>query len=103
MELIEDIRRVENESEKIIASAQGQSDELIRQTREEMKQALEAVKEECRKHEAQLLAEHERGAQREADMLREENRKNLETLRASAGKNMEQAIQLIIDTIAGKS
>ncbi len=101
MELLDEIRQVEGDGERLIAKAKQDADELIRLAREEGRNLLESSKEECRRTELQMIADAESEAQRQALESRKENQKALESLRASAQNNMERAVKLIIDSIAG--
>ena len=101
MQILDDIRRVEDEGEKLIAKAKQDSDELVRLAREEIRKLVDDVKEECRQAEARMTAEAEAGAQKRIHKAREEDAKALAALRASALENMEHAVKLIIVSIAG--
>ena len=103
MQILDDIRRVEDEGEKLIAKAKQDSDELIRLTREEARKLIDDVKEECLQAEARLIAEAEIEAQGRIHKAREEDTKVLAALRASAQENMEHAVKLIIVSISGNS
>lgn len=101
MQILDEIRRVEDEGEKLIAKAKKDSDELIQTAREEARKLLAEAKEECRRTEAKMIAEAEAEAQRRAHEERNENVKAFADLRASARENIEHAVKLIIDSIAG--
>ncbi|UCD56147.1 MAG: hypothetical protein JSV16_09915, partial [Candidatus Hydrogenedentota bacterium] len=99
--LLDEIKRVEDESAKLIARAGQDSEQRIRSAHEEARGLIERMKEECRRIESQTVAEAESEARKRAQAAGKENQKAIDSLRVSAQANMERAVKLIIDSIAG--
>ncbi len=102
MDFLDDIKRAEREAEELIAKAKQDSDELVRTAKFETRKLIESIKEECDQVESRMISEAESAAQIRSDEARKENLKVLESLRKSAGENVDPAAKLIIDSISGK-
>ncbi|MFQ5975097.1 MAG: hypothetical protein ACE5J5_02100 [Candidatus Hydrothermarchaeales archaeon] len=97
-----EIKEAERRAEELISKASDDSVEIVEDANREAQEIRNASREEGNKTSMELLKKAKEEGGKEAETITEEGRIKAENIKKSAQKNLNKAVEIILDSVLGE-